>query len=127
MKGVCVCVCVCVTQVVFAARDASGEEDLYWCAGDDGCVLFTNELDSLPDDIARQHWQALQPGHYMAGKDPTPVQVGTHTHTHTDTHTGTHTHTQVSCYMAGKDPTPVQVWTYTHTEAHTSCHMAEEG
>ncbi len=65
-----------VMQVVFAARDASGEEELYYAVAEDGSLMFTNSLASLPPETAGHAWQPLPPGHYMAGKDAVLIQVG---------------------------------------------------
>ena len=56
----------------FAARDPSGNQELYFCLDpDDGSVAFTNSLEQLPAGEPLSNWQELPPGHYISGRTPT--------------------------------------------------------
>lgn len=60
---------------VFAARDSSGKERVYFEIDDDGGVTISNSnmLDvKSSDGIGRVAWEELPPGHYLSGK---PIKV----------------------------------------------------
>lgn len=60
---------------VFAARDSSGKERLYFEIDDDGGVTITNsetlQVNSA-DGLGHVSWEELPPGHYLSGK---PIKV----------------------------------------------------
>lgn len=58
---------------VFAARDPSGTEDLFFCE-EGGSVSFTNTLNNLPEEVNPDDWMELPPGHFISGKVPTLQQ-----------------------------------------------------
>ncbi|PSC71115.1 asparagine synthase (glutamine-hydrolyzing) [Micractinium conductrix] len=67
---------------VFAARDSSGSEPLYYELSDDGAVSLSNGLPHVPTDDGCVQWQELPPGHFIAGRSPklqqfalTPAQL----------------------------------------------------
>ena len=54
---------------VFAARDPTGSESLYYHLGSEGAA-FASSLEQLPDEEAASSWDVVPPGHYVAGKKP---------------------------------------------------------
>jgi len=69
---------------IFAARDSSGKEPLYFEIADDGAISMSNTRLQVasPDGMGNVEWQELPPGHFVAGKSPklqqfalTPAQL----------------------------------------------------
>ncbi|KAK9843472.1 hypothetical protein WJX81_004368 [Elliptochloris bilobata] len=57
---------------VFAARDPSGKEPLFYSFGEDGGVSFANQPLAAPG--LQETWHALLPGHYVCGRNAREVQ-----------------------------------------------------
>lgn len=60
---------------VFAARDSSGKERLYFEIDDDGGVTISNSNTlhvNSSDGLGRVEWEELPPGHYLSGR---PIKV----------------------------------------------------
>jgi hypothetical protein len=57
---------------VFAARDSSGKERLFYEITDDGAVSLSNSKLKVqsPEGIGFVEWTELPPGHFIAGKSP---------------------------------------------------------
>lgn len=61
---------------VFAARDSTGLEPLFYQEDEDGNIGLTNDPASVPEDAdapAGAHaesWHEVPPGHYLSGKHP---------------------------------------------------------
>ncbi|KAL4426703.1 hypothetical protein ABPG77_004759 [Micractinium sp. CCAP 211/92] len=67
---------------VFAARDSSGGEPLFYCLDEDGAVSLSNTTPHVPTDDGAVQWQELPPGHFISGRSPklqqfalTPAQL----------------------------------------------------
>ncbi|KAL4458720.1 hypothetical protein ABPG75_013585 [Micractinium tetrahymenae] len=67
---------------VFAARDSSGGEPLFYCLDEDGAVSLSNGTPHMPTDDGPVQWQELPPGHFISGRSPklqqfalTPAQL----------------------------------------------------
>eukprot|EP00955_Chlamydomonas_euryale_P041379 351965-Chlamydomonas_euryale.AAC.3 len=60
-----------IHKQALAARDPSGEQELYYCLNrDTGMVSFTNSLDDLPPGEDLSQWLEVPPGHYVSGRTP---------------------------------------------------------
>ncbi|KAL6751534.1 hypothetical protein V8C86DRAFT_2776266 [Haematococcus lacustris] len=59
---------------VLAARDPTGSKQLFFARGKDEGLMFTNDVEDLPEDCRHENWQELPPGHYIAGKEPSLKQ-----------------------------------------------------
>ena len=59
-----------VTKAVFAARDPSGNESLWYSFGPDGSVSFASHPFLLEGFEDVNGWNELPPGHFIAGKPP---------------------------------------------------------
>lgn len=68
-----------VRKQVFAARDPSGSETLFYRIGDDGSAAFASSRAAIPDtmpdvggsgDDSTGEWLELPPGHYVCGRTP---------------------------------------------------------
>ena len=93
----------------FAARDPSGEQELFFCIGaDDGSIAFTNSLDQLPPGEKRANWQELLPGHYISGKTPTLKQFAL-TPEQLDTLKEQQQSGDVDSILVDDEPSPVDV------------------
>ncbi|KAI7846105.1 hypothetical protein COHA_000366 [Chlorella ohadii] len=56
---------------VFAARDSSGSEPLYYALDEDGAVSLSNDQPPVPTaDEGRVQWCELPPGHFISGRSP---------------------------------------------------------
>lgn len=57
---------------VFAARDPSGKEPLYYDISDDGAVSISNSPVKIlsPDGVGYIQWEELLPGQFISGKTP---------------------------------------------------------
>jgi glutamine phosphoribosylpyrophosphate amidotransferase len=53
---------------VFAARDPSGREPLYYAMDEDEALSFTNKPFNVPGGERFEDWQEVPPGHFIAGK-----------------------------------------------------------
>lgn len=70
-------------KVALAARDPSGEQELWHCIeADTGAISFTNTLEQLPRGEDQGKWREVPPGHYVSGVKPmlhqfalTPAQL----------------------------------------------------
>lgn len=55
---------------MFAARDPSGREPLFYHLNPDEGVAFTNQPMSIPNVQHESEWIEVPPGHFVAGKTP---------------------------------------------------------
>ncbi len=75
-----------VNKQALAARDPSGEQELYYMGNQEGSVSFTNSLEQLPKSEQSSSWVEVPPGHYVSWSGRTaslhqfaltPEQLGT--------------------------------------------------
>lgn len=52
---------------VFAARDSSGREPLFYEISEDNAVSLSNVALMVPVDSGLVEWAELPPGHYISG------------------------------------------------------------
>lgn len=55
---------------VFAARDPSGREPLYYAVDDDENLSFTNKPFEVPGGERHSDWDEVPPGHFISGRNP---------------------------------------------------------
>jgi hypothetical protein len=54
---------------VFAARDPSGREPLFYAVDEDEAISFTNKPFNVPGGERLEDWAEVPPGHFIAGKN----------------------------------------------------------